>query len=135
MSVVNDTQAPLRNPDRFFIGGEWAQPSSEAKIDVIDSGTEQLFFSVAEARAADIDRAVAAARQAFDEGPWPRMSHAERAEDLRAIAGGRAGRGEDLGQVWPRESGVLAAIARGSGAGSAATFEYYAGLAGTFPFE
>ena len=46
-----------------------------------------------------------------------------------------AKRGEDLGQIWPRESGVLAAIARHSGAGSAQTFGYYAGLADTFPFE
>jgi aldehyde dehydrogenase (NAD+) len=135
MSVANETRAPLQNADRFFIGGEWVQPSSDAKIDVIDSGTEQLFFSVAEAQAADVSRAVGAARQAFDEGPWPRMTHAERAGYLRAIAEGMAKRGEDLGQIWPRESGVLAAIARHSGAGSAQTFNYYAGLADTFPFE
>jgi len=135
MSLANDTKAPLRNTDRFFIGGEWVQPSSDAKIDVIDSGTEQLFFSVAEAQAADVSQAVAAARKAFDDGPWPRMSHAERAEYLRAIAAGMAKRGEDLGQIWPRQSGVLAVIARGSAAGSARTFEYYAGLADTFPFE
>jgi acyl-CoA reductase-like NAD-dependent aldehyde dehydrogenase len=121
--------------DRFFIGGEWVQPSSDAKIDVIDSGTEELFFSVAEAQAADISRAVAAARQAFDEGPWPRMSHAQRAEYLRAIAAGLREKTEDLGQIWPRESGVLHVIARGSAKGSARTFEYYAGLADTYPFE
>ena len=58
MSVANETRAPLQNADRFFIGGEWVQPSSDAKIDVIDSGTEQIFFSIAEAQAADISRAV-----------------------------------------------------------------------------
>ena len=57
-------------------------------------------------------RAVAAARQAFDEGPWPRMTHAERAEYLRALGAGLRERAEDLGQIWPRESGVLHAIAR-----------------------
>ena len=86
MSLADDVKAPLRHADRFFIGGEWVQPSSDATIDVIDSGTEELFFSVAEAQAADMDRAVAAAREAFDDGPWPRLSHAERAEYLRAIA-------------------------------------------------
>ena len=80
MSLANETSAPLRHSDRFFIGGEWVQPSSGAMIDVTDSATEQLFLSVAEAKDADISRAVAAARQAFDEGPWPRMSHGERAE-------------------------------------------------------
>ncbi len=77
MSLADEIRAPLRYVDRFFIGGQWVHPSSDAKIDVIDSGTEELFFSVAAAQEADISRAVAAARQAFDEGPWPRMSHAQ----------------------------------------------------------
>ena len=78
--------APIKHPDRFFIDGSWAAPSSTAKIDVINSATEELFVSVAEAQAADVERAVAAARKAFDRGPWPRMRHAERAKYLRAIA-------------------------------------------------
>ena len=135
MSLANETSAPVRNADRFFIGGEWVQPSSDAKIDVIDSGTEQLFFSVAEAQPADISRAVGAARQAFDEGPWPRLTHAQRAEYLRAIGAGLAERSADLGDIWPRESGVLYKIAQYAGRGAASTFDYYAGLASTFPFE
>ena len=74
-----DTTAPVTHPDRFFIGGEWVAPSSDATIDVIDSGTEELFFRVAEAQADDMSRAVAAARTAFDDGPWPGLTHAERA--------------------------------------------------------
>jgi aldehyde dehydrogenase (NAD+) len=135
MSLADETTVPVRNADRFFIGGEWVQPSSESKIDVIDSGTEELYFSVAEAQAADISRAVGAARQAFDEGPWPRMTHAQRAEYLRAMSAGLSERAGDLGQLWPRESGVLFRIAKYAGPGAAATFEYYAGLASTFPFE
>ncbi|HET6504297.1 MAG TPA: aldehyde dehydrogenase [Amycolatopsis sp.] len=111
------------------------KPSSDAMIEAIDSGTEELFFRVAESREADMSRAVAAARQAFDEGPWPRLSHARRAEYLRAIAAGLRERSEDIGRLWPRESGVLHAIARGGGHGAARTFEFYAGLADTFPFE
>ena len=49
--------------DRFFIGGQWVQPSSDATIKVIDSGTEELFFSVAEAQAADIEHAMTIAGQ------------------------------------------------------------------------
>jgi hypothetical protein len=41
------TAAPIRRPDQFFIGGEWVKPSSAAKIDVINSGTEVLFVEVA----------------------------------------------------------------------------------------
>jgi len=135
MSLADETTAPVRNADRFFIGGEWVQPSSDSTIDVIDSGTEELFFSVAEAQAADISRAVGAARQAFDTGPWPRLTHAERAEYLRAIGVGLRERAEALGQIWPRESGVLLKIAQYAGPGAAATFDYYAGLADTYPFE
>jgi acyl-CoA reductase-like NAD-dependent aldehyde dehydrogenase len=135
MAIANDISAPLRHADRFFIGGEWVEPSSGDVIDVIDSTSEQLFFSVAEAKAPDMTRAVAAARQAFDQGPWPRLSHEQRAEYLRAIATALEGRTEDLGQIWPRESGVLHAVAKGSVAGASGTFNYYAGLAETFPFE
>ena len=85
MSLADDVKAPIRHADRFFIGGQWVQPSSDATIEVIDSGTEELFFTVAEAQAADISRAVEAAREAFDSGPWPRLTHAERAGFLRAI--------------------------------------------------
>ena len=77
---------PIANSGKFYIDGKWADPSSSATIDVIEAATEELYFTVAEARAADIERAVAAARRAFDEGPWPRMSPGRRAEYLRAIA-------------------------------------------------
>src|ERR1700730_15631056 len=98
MSLADEIRAPLRYVDRFFIGGQWVQPSSDATIKVIDSGTEELFFSVAEAQAADISRAVEAAREAFDSGPWPRLTHAERAGILRAIGAELAKRGKDIGQ-------------------------------------
>src|SRR3984885_12934042 len=127
--------APLQHADRFFIGGEWVKPSSDALIDVIDSANEELFFSVAEAQEADMARAVGAARQAFDEGPWPRLRHTKRAEYLRAIGAALEKRAEDVGQIWPRESGVLHFIAKASVPGAARTYDCYAGLAETFPFE
>ncbi len=132
---MTSTAVPIRHDDRFFIGGEWVEPSSSDVIKVIDSSTEQLYFSVPEAREADMARAVDAARQAFDQGPWPRLSHAERAEYLRAIAEGLRGKGEEAGQLWPRESGALFAIAQYTAGGMAGVFDYYAGLASTFPFE
>jgi acyl-CoA reductase-like NAD-dependent aldehyde dehydrogenase len=135
MALANEISAPLRHADRFFIGGEWVTPSSDARIDVIDSASEELFFSVAEAKEPDMARAVGAARQAFDEGPWPRLRHAQRAEYLRAIGAALRERADDIGQIWPRESGVLSFIATASVGGAAATFDYYAGLAETFPFE
>jgi aldehyde dehydrogenase (NAD+) len=126
---------PLRHPDRFYIGGEWVEPSSAAAFDVVDPVTEVTYFSVALARADDMARAVAAARLAFDDGPWPRLSHAERAGFLRAIADGLRKRADDLGQVWPREVGVLHSLAQLSGDGAAATFDQFADLAATYPFR
>ncbi|GAA1218200.1 hypothetical protein GCM10009608_63990 [Pseudonocardia alaniniphila] len=135
MSVTSDTRAPLRRPDRFFIDGEWAAPSSGAMIDVIEPTTEELFFQVAEAREADISAAVAAARKAFDSGPWPRMSHEERAGYLRAVAAAIGRRAEDASQIWPRESGILYATARAGIGGIPKTYEFYADLAADYPFE
>ena len=105
MTLANETAVSLRNTNLFFIGGEWVQPSSGAVIRVVDSTNEEVFLSVAEAREADMSRAVTAARQAFDRGPWPRMSHHERAGYLGRIAAGLRERSADLGQVWPREVG------------------------------
>jgi len=133
MSVTFDVQ--LRYPDRFYIGGEWVAPSSSKKITVVDSSTELGFLEVAEAQAQDMSRAIAAARQAFDEGPWPRMSHAERAEYLRAFAAAWRRRAEDVGQAWPRESGGLYVNNAAFVERAAKEFEYYAAQADTFAFE
>jgi acyl-CoA reductase-like NAD-dependent aldehyde dehydrogenase len=136
MSLTNrESASPLRHADRFFIGGEWVVPSSDATIEVIDSGTEEPFFTVAEAQGADMERAVAAGRRAFDDGPWPRMTHVQRAEYVRALGAGLAARADAIGQIWPRESGVLHRIAHASAGGAAGTFDFYAGLAETFDWE
>lgn len=126
--------APVAHPDRFFIGGEWVAPSSKSTLSVIDSNSEDIFLTVAEAQAADIDRAVSAARQAFDRGPWPRLSHAERAEWLRRIGREINARAADIARFWAVESGMLHRYALGSAANLGAVYEYYAGLADTFAF-
>ena len=127
--------APLARPEQFYIGGEWVKPSSDSVIDVIDSVTELSYFKVAEAQKEDMAAAVGAAREAFDNGPWPRMSHAERAEYLTAFANELRARTGDIAQMWPRESGALHAVATPFIGGAVAAFDYYAALAGDFPFE
>lgn len=109
---MSQTTLPVRHTDKFYIDGQWAAPSSNAKISVFDSDTEQLYFTVPEGQAADISSTVGAAREAFDNGPWPRLTHAQRADYLRAIGAQLKQRPEDIGQLWPRESGVLYAMAR-----------------------
>jgi aldehyde dehydrogenase (NAD+) len=135
MTLASGAGAGLRHADRFFIGGQWVAPASTARIEVIDSATEEAFLSVAEAQAEDISAAVTAAREAFDHGPWPRMTHAERAGYLRAIGAALGERTTELGQLWTRESGVLYRISRSTGAEEAETFSYYAGFAEAYPFD
>ena len=125
---------PIRWPDRFFINGEWVEPSSAARIRVVNSGTEELFVSVAEAQAADVEKAVAAARTAFDDGSWPRLSHAERAEYLRAIGGEVRARAEDIARVWTIESGITYAAALSIASYTSQTWDSVAGLAENFAF-
>src|SRR5580704_9617357 len=112
MSAPVRTSPLLRHSDRLFIGGDWVRPSSADLIDVIDSGTEEVFLSVPAANATDMERAVGAARRAFDDGPWPQLSHAERADVLRALGAGIQARANEFGETWTREAGVVSTIAR-----------------------
>ncbi|MCK9284181.1 MAG: aldehyde dehydrogenase [Rhodocyclaceae bacterium] len=129
------TAIPLKCPELLFIGGEWVQPSSTAYFEIIAPATEEPAFRVAEAREADMHRAVAAARTAFDDGPWPRMPHAERARYLRAIGKELAARAGDVSLIWPNEMGILQSTASAYASAMGGVFEYYAGLAESFAFE
>ena len=125
----------IRNPGAFFFGGAWVEPSASTTIDVVDSATEEVFLTVAEAQASDVEHAVAAAREAFDRGPWPRLSPKERAVYLNKIAEAWPARGEALADTWAAESGVLHAMSKYAAAGLAEVFRYYAGLADSFAWE
>lgn len=131
---LEQTTGLLERPDHFFIGGDWVAPSSDSRIDVITPSTEEVYVRVGEAQAADLNRAVAAARQAFDKGPWPRLSHAERAGYLRAIAAEIRKRQNDLSKVWTSEIGTARWAADALISGVPEVFDYYAGLAETFPW-
>ena len=87
------------------------------------------------AQDADVERAVGAAREAFDNGPWPKLTHAQRAEYLRAISDAVRERTDDVIQVWPRESGILAGVAQGMMSGIPDAYAYYANLAESYRWE
>lgn len=132
---MNEAFAPLRHPDRLYINGEWRRPSSDATITVIAPATEQPYARVADAQVADIDAAVSAARQAFDTGPWPRMTPVERASYLIAIGNALDERSSDVAAIWPNEMGILHRTAEGFAGAIGGVYRYYAGLADGFPFE
>ena len=91
---------------------------------MIISATEEVFATVAEAQEVDVNRAVAAARKAFDHGPWPRMSHNERAEHMRTIADELDKLADKHAQIWTAESGVLHSLAKARMTGLSATTEF-----------
>jgi betaine-aldehyde dehydrogenase len=132
--VYNEQSVPLTSPHKLFIGGEWVDPSTDHVFDVVRPADEVLYYRVAAAEAPDVRRAVAAARSAFDNGPWPRMSHAERAPYLRAIAAAVRRRGLDISASWASEMGIVYSAAQGRIPRIARTYERYADLAGEFPF-
>ncbi len=126
----------MKSYDRLFIGGEWVEPSSSSVIDVVSPTTEELVGRVPEAQNADIDRAVAAAREAFDHGPWPRMTPVERAEILTRLANTIRENTDDLTTLIANETG--SPVSWGALAQVFAPtmiLDYYAGLGSTYPFE
>lgn len=125
----------LRHPDRLFIAGRWVEASSGRSIDVISASAEVVVASVAEADEADVDAAVAAAREAFDHGPWPRLTPAERAGYLRAMQAELQRREPDLADAWVEQIGALAAVAPFVIGGGTAWFGVYADMAETFPWQ
>src|SRR5689334_13526463 len=68
----------IEQPPRLLIGGEWVESQSRAAVDVFDPSTGQRIAAVPDANAHDVNRAVAAARRAFESGPWPDMQPAQR---------------------------------------------------------
>jgi betaine-aldehyde dehydrogenase len=126
----------MKSYDRLFIGGEWVEPSSSSTFDVVSPTTEQLVGRVPEAQVADIDRAVAAARSAFDNGPWPHMAPAERGAILTKVADAIRNDMQGISELISNEMG--SPVSWGTMAQVLAPsmiLDYYAGLGSTFGFD
>ncbi|MGH9048446.1 MAG: aldehyde dehydrogenase family protein, partial [Acidimicrobiia bacterium] len=91
--------------EQLFIGGEWVAPAGTATIDVISPHSEELVGRVPEGTEADIDRAVAAARDALDNGEWPRLSPEDRIAAVQKFADLYAAAIPDLAAVITEEMG------------------------------
>jgi aldehyde dehydrogenase (NAD+) len=91
--------------EKLFIGGEWVDPAGTDVIEVISPHTEEVVGRVPEGTTADIDRAVQAARTAFDEGEWPRMAPEERIAAVERFSELYAARMMDMAQVITTEMG------------------------------
>ncbi|HMG27020.1 MAG TPA: aldehyde dehydrogenase [Acidimicrobiia bacterium] len=95
----------MREHKQLFIGGEWVDPAGTGTIDVISPHSEELVGRVPEGTAADIDHAVAVARDAFDNGEWPRLSPEERMAAVQKFSEAYAAHIPDMAAVITEEMG------------------------------
>ena len=71
---------------QLYIDGSWSGSDGDSILTVLNPATEEVIGTVPEGTVSDVERAVAAARRAFDEGPWPWLSPRERATILLRFA-------------------------------------------------
>jgi aldehyde dehydrogenase (NAD+) len=98
------TAAELQVRDKVFIGGEWVEPIGGETIEVVNATTEEVMGAIPACSAEDADRAVAAARAAFDS--WSSTPREERAGYLSAIAAGLGERAEEIAATISQELGM-----------------------------
>jgi aldehyde dehydrogenase (NAD+) len=98
------TAAELQTKDKIFIGGEWAEPEAAETLEVINSTSEEAMGTIPACSAADADRAVIAARDAFES--WSQTSREERAGYLSAIAAGLGERMDEIAATISQELGM-----------------------------
>jgi aldehyde dehydrogenase (NAD+) len=123
----------IRHPDRVYIGGEWIAPVRKGTLKVVYPATEEVVGHIAEAFEEEVDAAVAAARQAFDEGPWPRMVPAERAAIVRRLGEALRRRKSETALAWTMEMGAPSMLT--SLADPGLQYEYCSTQAASYPFE
>jgi len=97
--------------DKLYIDGRWVAPQSDVYEDVVNPSTEEVIASVVVGTPADTDAAIAVARRAFDEGPWPRMDRPERARIMRAFYDAVARRKDEIVKLTVDEVGLPASQA------------------------
>ena len=112
-----------------YINGEFCPSESGKYFPVLDPSTEEIIAEVPEAAEPDVNRAVAAARAAFDSGPWPQTTAQERGRILFRLAEKIRKESATLAELESRNSGKPIVEAEYDIADCATCFEYYGGLA------
>ena len=91
--------------DKLFIGGSWVQPSDPELLEIRSPHDQSVLGRVAQATNADIDRAVAVAREAFDHGPWPHTTPGQRQDIIRRLNTLRESRADEVAAAISSENG------------------------------
>ncbi|BBY42578.1 aldehyde dehydrogenase [Mycolicibacterium celeriflavum] len=121
--------------DRLFLGGRWTEPSTDRRLPVISPHTEEQIGETPEAGPDDVDRAVVAARTAFDEGPWPRMTVADRMAVIDKLATVYAAHTDEMADLITAEMGSPRSFSRlGQAVGAVAQMHLNLATARDYPW-
>jgi len=132
MTVTLDrkVQEFISAPRKMYVGGQWTEAASGRTFETPNPATGETLARVAEGDAEDIDRAVRAARQAFEEGPWGRMTPSERGRIIWRIGDLILEHVDEFAQLESLDNGKPLAVARAADVPLAADlFHYMAGWA------
>jgi phenylacetaldehyde dehydrogenase len=129
-TTLRESQRNLNRRHRLLIDGEWVEAASGRTFPTVNPATGQPLAEIAAGDAADIDRAVAAARRAFESGPWPKMTPAERQKMIWRLADLIEASLEELAQLETLDNGKPLSVARVADVPlTIEHFRYYAGWA------
>ena len=124
-----------RSYDELFIAGQWRKPANPQQLAVISPHSEEPVGHVQVAGPEDVDAAVAAARHAFDHGPWPRLSHADRMAKVEQLAAIYAGHIDEMADLITDEMGSPRSFSRlGQAAAAASLIHLALAAARDFPW-
>ncbi|HRN30449.1 MAG TPA: aldehyde dehydrogenase family protein, partial [Terrimesophilobacter sp.] len=126
--MSHHTPANLPDRIRHYIDGAFVDSVDGTTFDVLDPVSNETYVQAASGSAADIDRAVAAAKRAFDAGPWPRMKNRERARILNRIADQVEARDAELAELETFDTGLPITQALGQAQRAAENFRFFADL-------
>ena len=130
MSVLEQRDDLGVKPGRLFIDGVWGDASDGGTWEQMNPATNEVVTTFAVGAVADVDKAVMAARRAFDEGPWPRLTAKERKKYFNRLVSLITEHGEELNQLQTLEMGMPIAFSSMSVVSSemaAGVFDHHAG--------
>jgi betaine-aldehyde dehydrogenase len=126
--MASETKSGVRRY-RMYINGEFVESASEKYFPVMEPSTEEVMAEVPEANEKDVNRAVAAAKAAFDSGSWPQTTAQDRGRILFRLAERIRKEASHLAELEARNSGKPIVEAEYDIADAATCFEYYGGMA------
>ena len=134
--MTQSTAATRTEFDKLFIGGQWVAPSTSEVIEVFSPATGEKVGQVPLAAEADVEAACAAARKAFDEGPWPRLAPEQRQAVLAKAVELLNARADEFKHLLKLETGqpptIVDMLQFGAGVSG---LQYYAGAADKYPWR